>query len=255
MPNASIDFYIAAFVARCNAMRDATCQMVHEPGVHGLVSFSDHAPTQLLVTDDHADEVLAALMPILRPGTIRVFAAAPRCTRTVASDRRWKAKPVTAMIRRDLLTLPEDPLPSGLMLRPVRRVADDPIDGVPLEDAVAAVRLANPSDDDAPDVLAEHLRSWPAATRLFAAVDVDGVVRATSGSGTFGSEATVFFVNTHPGWRRRGIGRAMTAAALHSAQKAGSSRACLDASDDAIPLYQRLGFENVAPATQFFHAS
>jgi len=95
----------------------------------------------------------------------------------------------------------------------------------------------------------------PPTMRLFAAVDDNDVVRATSGSGTFGPQATVIFVNTHPSWRRRGIGHAMTAAALRSARTAGASQACLDASDAAIATYLRLGFETVARATQFFRAA
>ncbi|HUX71888.1 MAG TPA: GNAT family N-acetyltransferase [Cellulomonadaceae bacterium] len=75
---------------------------------------------------------------------------------------------------------------------------------------------------------------------------------ATSGFGAFGAHATVFFVNTHPSWRRRGIGRAMTATALRSASLAGASQASLDAADAAV--CSRLGFEVVARATQLFRA-
>jgi len=234
-------------------MRQPTCQVVNEPGVDGLLCFSDDSPTRLLVTDDRAADVLAAMMPGVRAGTISVFAAAPRCTEIVAIHRGWKPKSVTAMISRDLRTLPACPLPSGLTLRPVRRVVDDPTEGVPLEDAVAAA-LADVATDDTPEGLADHLSSLPHTTRLFAAVDDDGVVRATSGSETFGSQATVIFVNTDPSWRRRGIGQAMTAAALSSARDAGASQACLNASGAAISIYLRLGFEIVARTTQFFRA-
>jgi GNAT superfamily N-acetyltransferase len=94
----------------------------------------------------------------------------------------------------------------------------------------------------------------PRQIRLLAAVDDDGVARATSGSGAFGSEAIVIFVNTQPGWRRRGIGRAMTAAALCAARDEGATRACLEATDAAIPTYAGLGFQRVARVTQFFRA-
>ncbi|HUX70489.1 MAG TPA: GNAT family N-acetyltransferase [Cellulomonadaceae bacterium] len=235
-------------------MRHPACQMVNEPGVHGLLSFSDDSPARLLVTDDTAEDVLTALLPSIGAGAISIFAAAPRCTELVTNHQGWQPKAVTAMINSDLRAVPEGPLPSGLTLRPVRRLAEDPTDAVPLKDALAAVRLANPSIDDAPQALAEHLRSLPPTTRLFAAVDDDGVVRATSGFGTFGAQGTVFFVNTDPSWRHRGIGQAMTAAALRSARHAGASQACLDASDAAISIYLRLGFEIVARSTQFFRA-
>ena len=254
MPTTSTDLYVAAFVARCNAMRRPGCQTVNEPGVHGLLASSDDPLTRLLVVDDQAYDMLAVLLPDAQAGTISVFAAAARCTEIAMSNPAWKAKAVTAMICRDLRNVPEVALPSGLTLRPVRRLADDPPDGVPLEDAVAAAMLADPSIDDPPDALADYLSSLPPAMRLFAALDGNGAVRATSGSGAFGAEARVFFVNTDPDWRRRGIGQAMTAAALRSAQNAGARRACLDASDAALPIYQRLGFEIVARATQFFRA-
>ena len=59
MPTASIEVYVATFVERCNAMRRPTCQLVNEPGVRGLLCFSDDSPTRLLVTDDRAADVLA----------------------------------------------------------------------------------------------------------------------------------------------------------------------------------------------------
>ena len=73
--------------------------------------------------------------------------------------------------------------------------------------------------------LAEHLRSLPGAFALWAAVDHGDVVRATSGSAAFGTAASVIFVNTDPGWRRRGIARAMTAIALRAAEHAGAREA------------------------------
>ena len=101
--------------------------------------------------------------------------------------------------------------------------------------------------------LVTYLRSLPEGPRLFAAVDDDGVVRGTSGSRIFCSEAYVFFVNTDPGWRRRGVGLSMAAAALRFAAESGATRACLDASGPGVPLYRRLGFTPVAQITQFSH--
>jgi GNAT superfamily N-acetyltransferase len=144
------------------------------------------------------------------------------------------------MTCRDLQTVPPSRLPSELTLRPVRRLAGVAPDGVALEDAVAAI-LADPRIDDRPDVFAGFVRSLPAAVRLFAAVGRDGAVRATSGSGAFGTEASVLFVNTDPEWRGRGIGQAMTAAALHAARDRGATRACLDATDAGLSIYPRLG--------------
>jgi ribosomal protein S18 acetylase RimI-like enzyme len=261
VPTSSIEVYVAAFIARCDASGRSEGQVVigrsaggvvDEPGLHGVVSSSADSPTRLLVTDDRAHDALAALLADACTGTITVFAAAPRCTEILTHRRGWQPKAVTAMINRDLRSVPEEPLPTGLTLRSVRRADDDPSGDVPQNDAVAAVLLANPSSDDDPDRLANHLRSLPPTTHLFAAVDDAGAVRATSGFGTFGTYATVFFVNTDPGWRRRGIGRVMTATAMRSACHAGASQAGLDGADAAIAIYRQLGFEIAARATQFF---
>jgi GNAT superfamily N-acetyltransferase len=235
-------------------MRSTASQLVDAPGIQGVVSPSGDSPTRLLVTEDRADDLLASLMPSVHAGTISVFVTAPRCIEIVTSRAGWRASAVTAMINRDLRTLPDISLPSGLTLRAVRRVAADPTTGVPLQEAVAVALVADPRSDDSARVLADHLRSMPPSIRLFAAVDADGTVLATSGSGTFGVQATVIFVNTHPGWRRRGIGQAMTVTALQAARDAGASQACLEASGTALGIYQRLGFEMVAQTTQFFRA-
>jgi GNAT superfamily N-acetyltransferase len=156
------------------------------------------------------------------------------------------------MVCRDLRDVPAPALPAGLTLRPVRRSAGERPDGVPLEDAVAAVLRANPAMDDPAETFAAYLRSLPPSVRLLCAVDREGVVRATSGSSTFGAEARVFFVNTDPDWRRRGIGQGMTAAALLAARRSGARRACLDASDAGRSIYSRLGFETVSQTVRFF---
>ncbi len=256
METSSIDFYVSAVIARYSVMRRPDQQKLDEPGVHGLLPSSDDPRIRLLVTDDRAWEVLAALVPEAGAGMISVFAAAGRCAELVAGHPAWRSeRPVTAMICRDLWTVPELTLPSELTFRSVRRLADDSPEGVPLEDAVAAVMRADPAIDDPPVVFADYLRSLPSEIRLFAAVDSGGVVRATSGSGAFGTEASVMFVNTDPEWRGRGIGRMMTAEALRAAHQSGARRASLDATDPARRIYQGLGFEDVTRTTRFLHTS
>lgn len=254
MQISSIDVYVAAFVARCDVMLRPGRAEVDEPGVRGLLSWTEDPRSRLLVTDDRAYDVLAGLLSDARAGMVSVFAAAVRCTELVEGHPAWKSDSVTAMICRDLRTVPAVALSSELMFRPVRRLANDAPDGVPLEDAVAAAMLADPRIDDSPAAFADYLRTLPPSNRLFAAVDGNGAVRATSGSGAFGQDATAFFVNTDPEWHRRGIGQSMSAAALRAAQDSGASRACLDASDAGLPIYRRLGFETVARTTRFFRA-
>jgi ribosomal protein S18 acetylase RimI-like enzyme len=152
------------------------------------------------------------------------------------------------MICRDLAAVPAVALPSGLKLRPVAP------GGVPLEDAVATAMRADPRIEGPPEAFAAYLPSMPHTTRLFAAVDRDGAVRGTAGCRAFGSYASVFFVNTDPGWRGRGVGRAMTAAALHAARASGARQAAIDATDAGLSIYLRLGCETVARTERFLRA-
>jgi GNAT superfamily N-acetyltransferase len=249
----ALDTYVAAFRARCDCLGRPGGPEIDEPGVHGLLS-ADGSPARLLVTDDRAHDLLAALLPEVRAGMIGVVAAATRCLGLVKSDPAWTGSTVTAMVCRDLGKIPFSPLPTGLTLRPVRRLVGDAPAGVPLEDAVAAAMSADPRIKDGPQAFADYLRSLPPTFRLFAAVESNNAVRATSGSGVFDTYANVMFVNTDRDWRRRGIGRAMTGAALRAARDSGATRACLDATADGRAIYALLGFEVAAQVTRFFRS-
>ncbi|NAZ80440.1 GNAT family N-acetyltransferase [Kineococcus sp. R8] len=240
--------YASAFVARHALPGRAHLE---GPGMHGAAPVEAGSPVRLLITDDRAHDELAVLLPDIRTGMIDVFAAATRCTALVHAHLGWRSKTATAMACRDLRAVPEPDLTGELTLLPVRRLAGDAVEGVPLDDAVAVALSADPRLDEPHAVLAAYLRSLSPAFQLFAAVDVDGAAHATSGVGVFGAEATVIFVNTGPGWRSRGIGRAMTAAALGAARAAGAEQACLNASEAGLTIYQRLGFETVARTTRF----
>jgi len=250
----SADAYRRAFVARCEPERKPGQPALDEPGICGLLPSAAHPSCRLLVTDDRAYDVLAAVLPDADAGRIGVFAAAARCAELIAGRPGWKFGEATAMSCADLRSVPTLPLPAELTLRAVRRTAGEPPGDVPLEAAVAAVLRANPGMDESLDTLAGHLRSLPPPTRLLCALDEGGAVRATSGATTFGAEGHVFFVNTDPDWRGRGIGRAMTAAALHACRRAGARRASLDASDAGQSIYLRLGFDIVSPTTRFFRS-
>lgn len=227
-----------------------------EPGARGVLSAGEDARIRLLVTDDRAYDRLAALIPAVQAGLVQVFATASRYADLLRGCGGWKReRTTTAMVHRDLQSLPRPALPTGLTLRPVRRLSDDAADGVPLEDAAALAVRADPGITDPAETLADYLRSLAPTTRLFAAVDDTDAVRATSGSGIFGREASVLFVNTDPSWRGRGIARAMTAAALRAAQLCGAQRASLVATELGVRLYVSLGFEAAGPMTRFFRAA
>jgi GNAT superfamily N-acetyltransferase len=210
--DAAVDAYVASHVARGAGAR--------------------------LVTDDRAYASLAAALPSLAGRTLTIAASAPRCTELFRGAAGWRAKPVTAMVCRDLRTVPEVALPPGVTVRPVQDV----------EAAAAVAMRADPAIESA---FADYLRSLDGTVRLLEAVDTADTVRATSGARVFGTEASVFFVNTDPDWQRRGIGRAMTAAALRAARDLGATRACLDASEAGARIYLSLGFEEAGSWTQF----
>lgn len=249
------DAYAEAFDARCAAVEGPGTRRVDGLGIRGLVGVYGASRTQLLVLDDRAFDLLSAVLPLASAGTVRVHEAAGRCAELIRQDPTWTPKEVTAMVCSDLRAVPEPCLPDGLTLRPVRRVLNDPPDGVPLTEAVAAAGRAGPAGEVSTAALLTHLSSLTAGPRLFAAVDGDGAVCGTSGSQTFLSDAYVFFVNTVPGWRRRGVGLSMTAASLRSALKSGATRASLDASGTGHSLYRRLGFTAAAQITQFSRPS
>lgn len=248
---AAIDLYVAAFLARCEAMRRLDRPTIDEPGVRGRLASSEDPRVRLLVTDDRAHDVLTEVAPRAGAGMISVLGRATRCHRLMGAQLGWRSEVVTAMVCHDLRRIPSVSLPSELTLRPVRRLPADEPTGIALPDAVAAAIRAAPAIEDPPQRFADYLRSLAPTFRLFAAVDREETVRATSGSGVFGRHATVFFVGTDPEWRRRGIGQAMTAHALTAARDAGAIHACLDASAAGRSIYRRLGFEPAGTLTQF----
>lgn len=251
----AFDDYVAAFEARWTAVEGPGTRRLDGPDICGLVPVDGTSPTDLLVLGDDAFDVLSTVLPMVSGGTVRVHDMARRCADLIRRDRTWTSSAVTAMVCSDLRVVPEPSLPAGLTLQRVRRVPEDPMGGVPLTEAVATAARAMSTNDASADALASYLRSMPGDPLLFAAVDQDGIVRGTSGSRTFGSDAYAFFVNTDPGWRRRGVGLAMTAAALRSSLRRGATQASLDASDSGAAVYRQLGFTAVAQITQFSHPS
>ena len=75
---------------------------------------------------------------------------------------------------------------------------------------------------------------------------VDGDVVATAGVVHGTRAAEVQHIATQRSHRRRGIGTAMTVAALDLVRRQGGRHAVLTASPDGFGIYERLGFETVA---------
>lgn len=61
----------------------------------------------------------------------------------------------------------------------------------------------------------------------------------------------VYAVTCHEHARRRGIGAAITLAAVAAGARAGATRAALQATGLGEPVYRRIGFETVRGYTRF----
>jgi GNAT superfamily N-acetyltransferase len=252
MTAAGVDVYRSSFARRSAAMSMPDETVISQPGICGLLASSVRPGGRLLITDDRAVPALEGLLPEVPARIITVFAEAVRCRDLIQQAAHWHGEDATAMICRDLTEVPTLPPPSGLTIRPVHRAPGDPTDGVPLEDAAQACLRADPQTAGHPlPGFIGFLQSLPPSTRLLAAVDDQGMVRATAGSSALGPDANVYFVSTDEQWRHRGVATAMTSAALVWARDAGAQEACLDASAAGLSIYLRLGFEAVATSTLF----
>lgn len=228
--------------------------MLDEPGLIGLQR-DEARSVSLLVLDDRA---LPGLQRVLRGrpgGVINVLRAAPASRDALVAVGGWSAKAVEVMVSRDLSRTPTAPLPEGLRLEPLRLAGDRRGREPELDSAARLVVRADPTVNASAEQLATSIRALSPPPVLFAAVDAEGTIRATSGYRLSGTDATVLFVNTDIAWRRRGIGRAMTAIALEAAYDAGARSACLGASDAGASIYRSLRFESAGPATQFSRAA
>jgi ribosomal protein S18 acetylase RimI-like enzyme len=251
----AVEVYSAAFVARFRRESVGDPVPLSEPGLRGVVSADEKRIVRLLVMDDRGYGRLATEVGVARQGVAHVFDRASRCDAFLRDQSGWKAdRPATAMALCDIDAVSVATLPDGLVLRPVKRVPRE-TGAVPLEAAVAVAMASDPGITEPADELTGFLRSLPASVRLLSAVDERGVPRATSGYDVFGEYARIFFVNTEPGWRRRGIGQAMTVEALRAAASSGARRAILDATDSGASVYLRLGFEVVGRLTRYARAS
>jgi GNAT superfamily N-acetyltransferase len=246
-----VDTFAEGFRQRMRASRRPGQELLDAPGIVALVGRgAEVADGRFLVTDDRAAGLLRDRLPELHPRVANVFAGAVECVRLVADQPGYRPQPTTAMVRGDLCSVPELDLPEGLALRgaSVHPSGDE----VPLIDAAACALRADPNAAPTTDLPAfvAYLAAIPNA-RFLAAVDDEGHVRATSAAAVYGRNTGVFFVDTEAPWRGRGVGTAMTAAALRAAAANGAETACLDSSALGKPIYLRLGFREVSESTLF----
>jgi ribosomal protein S18 acetylase RimI-like enzyme len=241
----AIDVYAEAFVAP-GAHELSRPAVVSVPGLRGVFF------NRLLVTDDSGYDRLVEVID--GRGVVMVFEGAWRSHELLCNRPGWAAgEAQLAMVLTTIDDGTPSALPDGLALRPVEGPAFHDVLTVPLEDAIAVAVASDPSIED-PAGAAAYFGALPPSARLFAAVDASGVAHATSACHVFGEYAQIFFVNTEPTWRRRGVGQAMTFEALRAAAAAGARRAFLHATEDAVSIYERLGFEPVGMVSRYAFA-
>ena len=166
--------------------------------------------------------------------------------RLVRAGLRYEGKaPAMAM---DLEALPRDEaLPPGLRIEPVTDVAG-------LREFIQVLADEMDVPDGEPNPAAAHhaalleaipptLAGEPVPLRYLGRID--GRPVATSRIAIAAGVAGLYAVATLPAWRSRGIGRAMTMAALEAARSIGLRIGALQASDSGLPVYRRLGFRTV----------
>ena len=251
MGSAALDVYVRAFLARCGAMSRSDRDLFDEPGIHGLLPRGGDRRVRLLVTDDRAIDLLPTLIGDAGDGMITVCSAAVQCAALLADNPMWLAGSATAMVCRDLQKVPAVALPGELALRSVRRLAGD-------SPARRAARAGGRRRE--PGGSRDYRSTSACRSSAIVATRVRPVgrrrrrrrgARRRQARAAFEATGSVIFVNTDPGWRRRGIAWAMTATALRAAQPAGARSAGIDASDAGRGLYLRLGFEQATVITRF----
>lgn len=136
--------------------------------------------------------------------------------------------------------VPEPPLPAGLTVERVgtsERLAD-------YVDAYASSFGIGPDLRDAVIDAEAGLRTD--LGRLIRLVGrVDGRAVATSAVLVSNGVAGLYWIGTDPAYRERGIGAALTAAAMEIGREHGMSVCTLQASSQGEPVYTRLGFVGV----------
>ncbi len=167
------------------------------------------------------------------------------------TDRGVTEGLIPGLADRGLVADPE-PLP-GMVLHP--------LPPAPPEPAGVTVATVDPTDSVA---LGEHLDTWAAGglpreivagiispamaadpdVRLFTGL-LDGRPVATSIAIRSGDVSGVYGVGTHESARRRGVGTAVTWAAVEAGRAWGCDTIVLQASDMGLPVYERMGFRTV----------
>ncbi|MFF0050824.1 GNAT family N-acetyltransferase [Streptomyces sp. NPDC005498] len=202
---------------------------------------------------DVAETVRAAeLAPVVRraaaeldvPWSIQLRAEPNAEVADLAAEHGLTARSVTPFMVRELSEAPTPPapLPEGLVVRPAG--GGDSARYI----AALAAGFEAPEEVMAP-LGGPQVLDLPRAAGYLA--EVDGAVVATALALQAGDCVGVFNVSVPPSCRRRGYGRAVTAAVLRDARSRGARIAFLHSSPAGLSVYESLGFRTVEQWTYF----
>ena len=113
----AVGVYADAFRRRATVTAQFGGTLIDHPGLVGLQQ--DDGRVNLLVVDDDALSLLTGLLGAEPRGVIRVLPAASGSRASLEARPRWATESLTAMVCRDLVAVPDVPLPDGVVLRPV----------------------------------------------------------------------------------------------------------------------------------------
>jgi ribosomal protein S18 acetylase RimI-like enzyme len=120
-----------------------------------------------------------------------------------------------------------------------------PVDETNLRDHVAIVEEAFGWEPDALTTVFTPARLLDPAWRAYVAY-VKGEPAATTQLVVDGAVAGLYYVGTRAAYRGRGLGEAVTRHAVRAGAALGCDIASLQASPAGYPVYQRIGFRDVA---------
>lgn len=145
----------------------------------------------------------------------------------------------------DLDRFQDTPPPAGVEIRP--------LDCALLEEwtTVVTLNLFGGAEENLPPMAALYQKVLGSDRMLFYAALIQGQVVATAKLFLDGGLAGIHAVSTHADFRNRGIGRAITNAALKEAQRRGAQRAVLQASPLGEAVYRKLGFKEECRMTVY----
>jgi len=161
-----------------------------------------------------------------------------------AGAAELQSKPVMA-IRLDQAA-PADPAPPGLDIAELSGP-----DGLAEWVHCYGPSLGVPQEALAGQLAVERRRLDPPGTLIRFTGRIGGTLAGTAALLGRHGVAGLYVITVRPEFRRRGIGTALTAAALAAARDRGLTVATLHATPDGEPVYRRMGFTEVARYRHF----